>query len=116
MTGTPDSSAQKEGSCFLPALAQSTLPLTATTTTTKPKHNTTQQQPSQLRRFNGEAGQALVEEPDADVFVFCRVDADCGAIPDGPNGETAELNAGDVLNIRYAHIAHLVEGGQVHLI
>lgn len=37
-------------------------------------------------------------------------------IPDGPNGETAELNAGDTLNIRYAHIAHLVQGGQVHLI
>lgn len=78
--------------------------------------NNATQRATQLRRFNGEADQALVEEPDADVFVFCRVDRDCGQVADGPNGETAELSAGDVLNIRYAHIAHLVEGGQVHLI
>lgn len=71
---------------------------------------------SLLRRFNGESTQALVEEPDLDVFVFCHVDRDCGQIPDGTNGETAELNAGDILNIRYKHIAHLVHGGQVHLI
>jgi hypothetical protein len=37
-------------------------------------------------------------------------------IPDGPNGETADLRAGDLLNIRYAHIAHLVAGGAVHLV
>ncbi|GBF95329.1 DNA replication complex GINS [Raphidocelis subcapitata] len=71
---------------------------------------------SLLRRFNGDQSQALVEEPDTDVFVFCKVDRDCGQIPDGPNGETADVNAGDILNIRYKHIAHLVQGGQVHLI
>jgi len=49
----------------------------------------------QLRRFNGETSQALVEEPDLDVFVFCKVDRECGTIPDGPNGETAEINAGE---------------------
>jgi hypothetical protein len=35
---------------------------------------------SQLKRFNGESGQALVEEPDTDVFVFCMVDRDCGQV------------------------------------
>ena len=96
--------------------------------------------PPQLKRFNGDQAQALVEEPDTDVFVFCHVDRDCGQvrmrefiafclcaalfhtgragakdvflpcaagthqpnvprhqpqIPDGSNGETAELNAGE---------------------
>ncbi|KAI8475963.1 MAG: hypothetical protein J3K34DRAFT_402508 [Monoraphidium minutum] len=71
---------------------------------------------SLVKRFGGDDTTPLVEEPDTDVFVFCHVDKDCGQIPDGDNGETAELNEGEILNIRYKHIAHLVHGGQVHLV
>jgi hypothetical protein len=37
-------------------------------------------------------------------------------VPDGPDGQTAELRAGDMMVIKYTTVAQLVQSGQVTLL
>lgn len=37
-------------------------------------------------------------------------------VPDGPDGQTAEMRAGDMMVVKYTTVAKLVQSGQVTLL
>lgn len=37
-------------------------------------------------------------------------------VPDGPDGQTAEMRAGDMMVVKYTTVARLVQSGQVTLV
>lgn len=37
-------------------------------------------------------------------------------VPDGPDGQTAEMRAGDMMVVKYTTVARLVQSGQVTLL
>ncbi|WIA41686.1 hypothetical protein OEZ86_009033 [Tetradesmus obliquus] len=71
---------------------------------------------SLVKRYEGEAEKRLLDTPDEAKYVFARVLDDCGQVPDGPDGQTAELRRGDTMAIKYTTVKALVEAGQVCLL
>ncbi|KAK7552391.1 hypothetical protein IWX49DRAFT_610072 [Phyllosticta citricarpa] len=75
--------------------------------------------PPQLQRLDDKAGGiSMVDAPDADAAVFCRVLRDCGVVGVGGVDEEREvdLRRGDVLVVRWSVVAERVVRGDVELI
>eukprot|EP00775_Hariotina_reticulata_P007437 gene7437-7646_t len=71
---------------------------------------------SLVKRYEAEADKKLLDKPDLNKYVFCKVLQDCGQVADGPDGQTAELRKGDMMVIKYTTVAALVQAGQVCLV
>lgn len=71
---------------------------------------------SLVKRYGADSEKKLLDKPDVNKYVFCQVLADCGQVPDGPDGQTAEMRAGDMMVVKYTTVARLVQSGQVTLV
>ncbi|KAF8058318.1 GINS4 [Scenedesmus sp. PABB004] len=71
---------------------------------------------SLVKRYDAESDNTLLVGPDTAGYVFAHVLDDCGQVPDGPDGQTAELRAGDMMVVKYSTVAALVEAGRVCLV
>lgn len=71
---------------------------------------------SLVKRYEAEQDKKLLDKPDMSKYVFCEVLDDCGQVPDGPDGQTADLRGGDMMVIKYTTVQHLVEAGRVALL
>lgn len=60
----------------------------------------------------------MIDAPDADAAVFCRVLRDCGVVAVGGVDEETEvdMNRGDVLVVRWSVVRERVLAGDVELI
>ncbi|KAF2088413.1 GINS complex, Sld5 component [Saccharata proteae CBS 121410] len=75
--------------------------------------------PAQLQRLDDRAGGiSMVDTPDLDTVVFCRILRDAGAVPVGGIEEEreVEMKRGDVLIVRWKVIRHRVASGDIELI
>jgi hypothetical protein len=54
---------------------------------------------------------AVIDAERHDVFVRVHLQ-----VPDGPDGQTAEMRAGDMMVVKYTTVAKLVQSGQVTLL
>ncbi|KAK7533292.1 uncharacterized protein J3D65DRAFT_605813 [Phyllosticta citribraziliensis] len=76
--------------------------------------------PPQLQRLDDKAGGiSMVDAPDADAAVFCRVLRDCGVVAVGAVEDEVrdvDLRRGDVLVVRWSVVAERVVRGDVELI
>ncbi len=69
-----------------------------------------------MRQHDGEQGKSMIDKPNPNTFVFCRSLANCGTIPDGDEGQTVDLQEGDMHVIRYSTVAQYVMADQVELL
>ncbi|KAK8183604.1 uncharacterized protein BKA78DRAFT_273698 [Phyllosticta capitalensis] len=75
--------------------------------------------PEKLQRLDDNAGGvSMIDAPDADAAVFCRVLRDCGVVAVGGVDEETEvdMNRGDVLVVRWSVVRERVLAGDVELI
>nr|OQO31770.1 hypothetical protein B0A51_00672 [Rachicladosporium sp. CCFEE 5018] len=75
--------------------------------------------PASLQRLDDTTGGvSMVDRPDEDTAVFCRVLRDCGAVDvQGPEGTAqVELRRGDVWVLRWRDVRGRVEEGSVEMI
>ena len=75
--------------------------------------------PQNLQKMDDTSGGiSMVDKPDEDSAVFCRVLRDAGKVPIYNQDETsqAELTRGDVWVLRWSAVKEMVERGDVELI
>jgi len=74
--------------------------------------------PAHLRAFNDSRNEEMIEKPDMDKAVFCRVirTPSNGGDIRFPNGEEVTLEEGNIFLIRYSAVKKYIVDGDVELI